>query len=104
MNKLGICLLAGVLTTPFISLSAAADENWRLMSRHGGCASLQSAAKRKSVFDGINGPDDFIARLNQRGIAYDAKEEMIDGFRTIALRAPSLSLSVFFVPLKFCSR
>ena len=28
--------------------------------------------------------------------------EMIEGLRTVALRAPSLSLSIFIVPLKFC--
>jgi hypothetical protein len=103
MKKFGVFMVVGGLTVlSQLSLAAEADKNWRMMSRQGGCVSFQKAAERKPVFLGIEGPDEFIERLKRRHIAYEAKEEMIEGLRTVALRAPSLSLSIFIVPLKFC--
>ena len=93
-----LLLLLGGLATD------AAAEEWVLMGRHGGCVALSKMAERKPIFQGITSPDQLVARLDQRQIAYTKQETAENGVRIITLTVPSLSLAVLIAPRSLCRK
>ena len=93
-----LLLLLGGLAT-----NAVADE-WVLMSRQSGCVPLSEAAERKPIFQGITSPDQLVARLDERQIAYTKEETAENGVRIVTLTVPSLSLAVLIVPKSLCRK
>lgn len=91
-----------VLALGGLATAATAQETWMLMGRHGECVTLAEAGQRRPEFRGITGPDDFIAKLRADGTEVGRRDVQAGKTRTVLVEAPTLGLSLIFVPASLC--
>ncbi len=101
-----------LLVLPLVLLSAAPPatgaaaegDDWVLMGRHGGCAELADAAKRKPAFAGVASPQEFAAKARREGHAARLTEMDLGGHQGVMVDVKDLGLHVLFVPRAICDR
>ena len=87
----------------FVTASGTAwAETWMLLGREGGCVTLADAARRKSEFDGVAGPEDLARRLRAKGHAVTLREMGTAEARVVTVEAPDAGIGVVFAPEHMC--
>ena len=84
------------------AIDTAWAETWMLLAREGGCATLAEAARRKSEFEGVAGPEDLARRLRAEGHAVTLREMGTADVRVVAVDAPDAGIGVIFAPEHMC--
>ena len=94
-----------VAATGFVTSSGTAwAETWMLMGREGGCVTLAEAARRKSEFKGVAGPEELARRLRAKGHAVTLREMGTAEVRVVAVEAPDAGIGVVFAPEQMCQK
>jgi hypothetical protein len=98
-----LAVTALVYTVLAATTPSAAAEEWMLMGREGGCATIAAAAERRPVLSGITTPDQLVTRLRTEGD--DVSRTDIDGgngVTVVQVDAPGRELGLIFVPRSVC--
>ena len=74
------------------------------MGRHGDCASLEDAVARKEIFQGVEGPHDFTAKLHRQGRDVRISEIKTGDGSALTVNVPELGLSLIFVHAGHCAK
>ena len=77
-------------------------EEWMLMGREGGCASLAQAATRRPLLSGIQTPEELVARLRENGEVVHRQDIGEGDVAVVQIEAPGLDLGLIFVPGSMC--
>jgi hypothetical protein len=78
-------------------------EEWMLMGREGGCATIAAAAERRAVLSGITTPDQLVARLREQGEQFSRTDiDGENGVTVVQIDAPGRELGLIFVPRSVC--
>ena len=99
-----LAILLPVLAAALPGTGAAADGDWVLMGRHGGCAEIADAARRKPAFAGVATPEEFAAKARRQGHAAQVTEMDLGGIKGVSVDVKDLGLAVLFVPRAICDR
>lgn len=94
--------IACLILAPVILHAGTAKAEWRLMGRHGGCATLAEAAARKDILKGISSPQDLADRLRAQGEKVGLTETKGPRGAAVFVEAPGQGLSLIFVPAELC--
>jgi hypothetical protein len=91
-----LCAAAGPL---------AAQPAWQLMARHGECAEIGTALRRKVPDIGnVGDPQAFLALMRSKGHAVSSEAMPgLDG-RVVSVNVPALELSLLFATREFCKQ
>ena len=98
-------MLKRLLIAAFLLPAAPAEaETWMLMGREGGCLSLEEAAKRKPIFEGVTSPEELRAKLRSQGERFTYEEHTAAGQRVVLINAAALGLAIILAPESICDR
>ncbi len=84
------------------SSGTAGAQTWILLGREGGCVTPAEAARRKSEFKDVAGPEDLARRLRANGHAVTFREIGTAEVRVVAVEAPDAGIGVVFAPEHMC--
>ncbi len=77
-------------------------EEWMLMGREGGCATLAQAATRRPLLRGVTTPEELVAKLRQEGEEVRRQDIKEGEVTVVQVEAPGVDLGLIFVPSSLC--
>ena len=82
--------------------SVAAQPEWMLMGRHGGCVSLLDAADRHEIFGGVATPDRLIEKFRYADPEVLINDRLVGDARIVEVASARLGIAVVVVPGRLC--
>lgn len=103
MNRKNRHLLCAASFLFLLPYGLAAEESWRLMSRHGECSPISSLVRKFPDLRGVTSPDEFLAFVRAKGLEAQTKTHSSQGMTFVEVLVPRVELAVVFVDKRSCS-